>query len=110
MIKTAGYRVSPTELEEVAHRCESVTQAVALGLPHPGLGQAILLVASSGGAVAQEQLASTLLSHCRRCLPAYMVPLAVECCADLPLTPNNKIDRQALRRRYLDIFARDSAG
>ncbi|MEZ5571805.1 MAG: acyl-CoA ligase (AMP-forming), exosortase A system-associated [Halioglobus sp.] len=44
MIKTSGYRVSPTEVEEIAYASELVAAAAALGLPHAALGQAILLV------------------------------------------------------------------
>ena len=46
MIKTSGYRVSPTEVEEVAYASGMVGDAVAVGAPHPDLGQAIVLVVS----------------------------------------------------------------
>ena len=44
MIKTSGYRVSPTEVEEVAYASGMVGDAVAVAAPHPDLGQAIVLV------------------------------------------------------------------
>jgi len=44
MIKTSGYRVSPSEVEEVAYASGMVVDAVAVGVPHPSLGQAIVLV------------------------------------------------------------------
>ena len=46
MIKTSGYRVSPTEVEEVVYASGLVAGTAALGLPHATLGQAILLVAT----------------------------------------------------------------
>ena len=46
MIKTSGYRVSPTEVEEVAYASGMVGDAVAVAAPHPDLGQAIVLVVS----------------------------------------------------------------
>src|SRR6185436_10063910 len=45
MIKTSGYRVSPTEIEEVLYATGVVTEAIAFGAPHPVLGQAIIVVA-----------------------------------------------------------------
>ncbi|HEX8605619.1 MAG TPA: acyl-CoA ligase (AMP-forming), exosortase A system-associated, partial [Pseudoduganella sp.] len=45
MIKTSGYRVSPTEVEEVVYAREHVAEAAALGVKHPTLGQAIVVVA-----------------------------------------------------------------
>ena len=46
MIKTSGYRVSPTEIEEVAYATGLVGDAVALGVDDERLGQRIVLVAS----------------------------------------------------------------
>ena len=40
MIKTSGYRVSPTEIEEVAYDTGLVRDAVALGVDDPRLGPA----------------------------------------------------------------------
>ena len=46
MIKTAGHRVSPQEVEQAAQATGLVGEAVALGLPDAELGQAIHLMAS----------------------------------------------------------------
>ena len=46
MIKTSGYRVSPSEIEEVAFDSGLVKEAVALGVAHPMLGEAIVVVAT----------------------------------------------------------------
>ena len=43
MIKTSGYRVSPTEIEEVVYGTGLVRDAVALGVEDPRLGQRIVL-------------------------------------------------------------------
>ena len=42
MIKTSGYRVSPTEIEEVVYGTQLVGEVAAFGVPHPTLGQAIV--------------------------------------------------------------------
>jgi acyl-coenzyme A synthetase/AMP-(fatty) acid ligase len=39
MIKTSGYRVSPTEIEEVIYATGLVAEAAAFGVPHPTLGE-----------------------------------------------------------------------
>ena len=49
MIKTSGYRVSPTEVEEAAYGTGLVRDAVALGVEDAGLGQRIVLVVTSAG-------------------------------------------------------------
>jgi hypothetical protein len=46
MIKVSGYRISPTEVEEVVlHASGLVAEVAAFGVPHPQLGQAIVLLA-----------------------------------------------------------------
>ena len=47
MIKTSGYRVSPTEIEEVLYGTRLVAEVAAFGVPHGVLGQAIVIVATS---------------------------------------------------------------
>lgn len=105
MIKTSGYRVSPSEIEEVVYGSGRVAGAVALGLAHPTLGQAVLLAVShQEGDHQPAELERDLLKHCREELPQYMVPLAVVVRESLPHNPNGKIDRRALVEEYADVF------
>jgi acyl-CoA ligase (AMP-forming) (exosortase A-associated) len=94
MIKTSGYRVSPTEIEEVVYGTGLVRDAVALGVEDPRLGQRIVLVVSPPGAELDRD---ELLSVLRQQLPTYMVPSDVVIRAELPRSPNNKFDRNLLR-------------
>ena len=103
MIKTSGYRVSPTEIEEVIYSSKLVGEAVALGIPHPTLGQGILIVAT--GSTENELDSEAIINTCKRELPNFMVPLAIEKRDSLPRNPNGKIDRKLLSREYQDIFA-----
>jgi len=97
MIKTSGYRVSPTEIEEVAYATGMVRDAVALGVEDTALGQRIVLVVSPGGAGPLDLPA--LLAAFRRQLPQYMVPSSVVEMAAIPTTPNGKFDRVLLREQ-----------
>jgi len=103
MIKTSGYRVSPTEVEEEVYATGLVTDAVAIGVPHPRLGQAIVLVASPPPATAASS--DDLLAALRQRLPRYMVPLAVEWRDELPRNANGKFDRARLRQELEGQFA-----
>jgi len=95
MIKTSGYRVSPTEIEEVAYETGRVRDAAAFGVEDPELGQHIVLVVSARDGQALEP--AHLLRELRRQLPRYMVPRRVVVRAELPRSPNGKLDRAALR-------------
>jgi acyl-CoA ligase (AMP-forming) (exosortase A-associated) len=95
MIKTSGYRVSPTEIEEAAYDTGLVGDAVALGVEDDRLGQRILLVASPADGHGLDQ--DALLAALRTRLPLYMLPSAVVVRDCLPRSPNGKFDRALLR-------------
>ncbi|MGX4641051.1 acyl-CoA ligase (AMP-forming), exosortase A system-associated [Massilia sp. SYSU DXS3249] len=102
MIKVSGYRVSPLEIEEVVHASGLAAEAVAFGVPHPQLGQAIVLLALP----KEPGLASaTLLKECQRRLPAWMVPAHIGLhAASFPRNPNGKIDRKLLQQPFMTMF------
>jgi acyl-CoA synthetase (AMP-forming)/AMP-acid ligase II len=110
MIKTSGYRVSPTEVEEVIYATELVGEAAALGIPHPVLGQAIVVVATARHGVRLD--VEALLAECRQRLPAFMVParVTVREGGSLPRNPNGKIDRKLMAQEMQDIFSMDGTG
>lgn len=113
MIKTSGYRVSPTEVEEVAYASSMVGDAVAVGAPHPDLGQAIVLVVSAPAAGPHLAAAPThaaggpdepLLHHLKANLPNFMVPQHIAWLPELPRNPNGKFDRPALAAQFKTVF------
>ncbi|HMC14229.1 MAG TPA: acyl-CoA ligase (AMP-forming), exosortase A system-associated [Albitalea sp.] len=96
MIKTSGYRVSPTEVEEIIYATRLVGECVAFGVEHATLGQAIQVIATPPADAAALDLAS-LMSECRSRMPAYMVPAGIQPrSGPLPRNPNGKIDRKLL--------------
>ncbi len=101
MIKTSGYRVSPTEVEEIIFASGLAAEAVALGASHPELGQAIILLVDPANS---EVGVDTILDLCRREMPTYMVPEHIALCSDLPRNPNGKIDRAAISAQYKAHF------
>jgi acyl-CoA ligase (AMP-forming) (exosortase A-associated) len=96
MIKTSGYRVAPTEIEEIAYDTGVVRDAVAVGVDDDRIGQAIVLVVSPKPGTGFE--AAALLDDLRGQLPLYMVPREIVVRLELPRSPNGKFDRTVLRR------------
>ena len=95
MIKTSGYRVSPTEIEEAAYSTGLVRDAVAVGVADAALGQRIVLVATGVDHLPLDTTALT--TALRRRLPMYMVPARVDVRERLPRSPNGKFDRNQIR-------------
>jgi acyl-CoA synthetase (AMP-forming)/AMP-acid ligase II len=99
MIKTSGYRVSPTEIEEAAYDTGLVRDAVALGVEDPKLGQRVVLIASPINGLALDK--DILLSRMRQQLPLYMVPSTLVVRDSIPRSPNGKFDRAKLRAEFV---------
>ncbi len=99
MIKSAGNRISPQEVEDAALATGLVADAVCFGVPDPMLGQAVHLVVRGAG--DHDALKAAL----KRELPSFMQPHAIEWREALPLNPNGKIDRTALFREVSERIA-----
>ncbi|WP_240883918.1 acyl-CoA ligase (AMP-forming), exosortase A system-associated [Sphingomonas sp. SFZ2018-12] len=95
MIKTAGNRVSPTEIEEAVLAGGEAVEAVALGEPDDRLGQAIRVIARADGDPAEAE--ARLRARLARELPMFMQPRQYEWRNALPRNANGKIDRVALK-------------
>ncbi len=103
MIKTSGYRVSPTEVEEVIYGTGLVGHAAAIGVSHPVLGQAIVAVVSPPEG-HDTVVTPQLIDACKDKLPSFMVPAHVHVQHMLPRNPNGKIDRKQLAAELANLF------
>lgn len=101
MMKTSGYRVSPTEVEEILYATKMVGECVAFGVDDERLGQAIQVIATAP--VDGVLDIAALLTECRSRMPAYMVPKGIEIQpGPLPRNPNGKIDRKTLSTAWIE--------
>jgi acyl-CoA ligase (AMP-forming) (exosortase A-associated) len=96
LIKSSGYRVSPTEVEEVLFQSGKVCQAAVIGIPDDALGQTIkaFVVLRDDEPVDPQ----ALLAFCAERIPRHMIPKTVQILDDLPKTSSGKVDYPALRR------------
>lgn len=97
MIKSSGFRISPTEIEEVLFQTGRLRGAAVIGVPDGMLGQVIkaFVVPRDGESIDAE----SLLAICAEKMPRYMVPKDIEVLSELPKTSSGKVDYSALRRR-----------
>jgi acyl-CoA ligase (AMP-forming) (exosortase A-associated) len=97
MIKSSGFRISPTEVEEALFSSKKLRGAAVIGIPDEILGQTIkaFVVPRDGESLDTNGL----LAHCSEKLPRYMIPKAIEVLQDLPKTSSGKVDYPSLRRR-----------
>ncbi|WP_398470537.1 AMP-binding protein [Tardiphaga sp.] len=96
MIKSSGYRISPSEVEEVLMATGSLKQVAVIGLPDPLAGQKVHAVAVARDSASDPVM---ILQAVSQQLPAFMVPRAIEFVDALPTTPNGKIDYPLLAQQ-----------
>jgi acyl-CoA ligase (AMP-forming) (exosortase A-associated) len=96
-IKSAGFRISPNEVEAALCRAATVGEAAVIGLPDEVLGEQIkaFVVPQDGSRVNVDAILEDVAEH----LPRHMVPREVEVLDELPKTSSGKIDYPMLRRR-----------
>lgn len=92
MIKSAGNRISPLEVEEAVLSGDEAREAVAVGIPDERLGQAIVVVLA-GDPAGEDALRARL----RTMLPSFMQPARYDWREALPHNANGKLDRSAIR-------------
>ncbi len=96
MIKSSGNRISPQEIEEAALATNLVAEAVALGISDERLGQSVHLIVRADPEAADPKgvLGKVLAKE----LPNFMQPQEIHWRESMPLNPNGKIDRTALKK------------
>jgi len=103
MIKTHGYRVSPTEIEEEVMEHEKVTAAVAFGVTNVEVGQDIVLAYET--ADRQPLNEKLFMNFLNLSLPRHMVPTYLVHFEQFPATGNQgKVDRVSVEQKAREIL------
>jgi acyl-CoA synthetase (AMP-forming)/AMP-acid ligase II len=98
MIITGGENVYPKEVEEVLYRHPAVLEAAVIGLPDAYWVERVhaLVVLKDGAKAGAEEI----VAFCREHIAAYKVPKGVEFMDSLPKSPQGKILKREIRKRY----------
>lgn len=97
MIKTKGFRVSPTEVEMEVVRHPDIVDAVAFAVPNISVGEDVgcAYTTVGGQPLAEPVLKQFLKSN----LPNHMVPATLVHFDTLPILGNaGKLDRKAIKQ------------
>ncbi len=98
VIKSAGYRIGPGEIEGSLGAHEAVAMAAVIGVPDERKGQVPkAFVVLRPGFEPSPELAEELRQHVRSRLAPHEVPREVVFLDDLPKTTTGKIMRRSLR-------------
>ena len=100
LIKSAGYRIGPAEVEDALVSHPAVEEAAVIGVPDEDRGQLVkAFVRLAPGCQPSETLADELRQHVKTNLAVYKYPRLIEFVTEFPLTSTGKISRKELRSR-----------
>jgi len=100
VIKSAGYRIGPFEVESALIEHPAVIEAAVVGKPDPVRGQIVkAYVVLRRDRPPNDDLKRELQDHCKRATAPYKYPREIEFVAELPKTISGKIRRVELRQR-----------
>lgn len=103
LIKSAGYRIGPAEVEDALVKHPAVAEAAVVGRPDPARGAVVVaFVRLAQGAQPSEALKDELQQFVKSNLAAYKYPREIEFVDAFPLTSSGKIKRAELRARVSD--------
>jgi acetyl-CoA synthetase len=100
VIKSAGYRIGPAEIESCLVKHPAVLNAAVIGKPDAARGAIIkAFVVLQQGFSPTESLIGEIQAHVRGRLAPYEYPREIEFIDALPMTTTGKVQRKELRKR-----------
>ena len=100
MIKSAGYRIGPFEVESALLKHPAVAEAAVVGKPDELRGEIVkAFVVLRPGFAASDELSEQLSQFVKDAVGAHQFPREVEFVDALPKTETGKIQRFVLRAR-----------
>lgn len=103
MIKSSGYNIYPTQLENAIEAHEAVLISCVIGLPDEYKGQRVkAFIVLRDGVVATDEIKSSILEHCKKHIAKYALPGEIEYRDDLPRTIVGKVAFIELEREELE--------
>jgi acetyl-CoA synthetase len=99
VIKSAGYRIGPAEIESCLVKHPAVLNAAVIGKPDATRGSIVkAFIVLQPGKLPSEALIEQIQEHVRGRLAPYEYPREIEFIEALPMTTTGKVQRKELRK------------
>src|SRR5436305_1249547 len=100
VIKSAGYRIGPAEIESCLVKHRAVANAAVIGKPDEARGAIVKeFIVLQPGESPKKALIEDIQGHVRGRLAPYEYPREIEFIDALPMTTTGKVQRKELRKR-----------
>lgn len=100
IIKVAGRRVGPSEVENLVADIDGVVEAAAIGVPDQIKGEAVVVFAVITGTAEPGKLKKKIIQAVQTGIGKPFTPREVHFISDLPKTRNAKVLRRLIRHAY----------
>ncbi|MFA4901165.1 MAG: class I adenylate-forming enzyme family protein [Desulfobaccales bacterium] len=101
MIKSSGFRLAPSEIEDAMLRHPAVRDDAVVGVPDEVMGQKVVaMLELEPGFTASQELANEVIKSTMDLLAMYKLPREVVFLNSIPRTPTGKIIKKDLRKNY----------
>ena len=98
MIKSSGYRIGPSEVEEALVKHPAVADACVIGSPDPVRGEnTVAYCVLAEGTEESDELKQEVVESCRDHIAVYKLPRELHIVESLPKTPTGKLLRRIVR-------------
>jgi 2-aminobenzoate-CoA ligase len=104
MIKSSGFRLAPTEIEDAIIRHAAVRDDAVVGMPDEIMGQKVVaMIELEPGHAPSQELANDIIKSTMDLLAMYKLPREVVFLEAIPRTPTGKIVKKDLRKKYPEM-------
>ncbi|MYH58770.1 MAG: malonyl-CoA synthase [Boseongicola sp. SB0675_bin_26] len=103
LVISGGYNVYPKEVEGEIDSLDGVAESAVIGVPHPDFGEGVvaIVVREPGSELAAEDIKAALQNR----LAKFKQPKAILFIGELPRNTMGKVQKNALREMFDDLFA-----
>jgi long-chain acyl-CoA synthetase len=102
MINVSGFKVYPTEVENVIYQHRAIAEVAIYGVPDPIKGEIVKanIVVKNGHAITEQEI----IEFCSQQIASYKIPQAINFVNHLPKNPTGKVMKRFLREAELADF------
>ena len=103
LVISGGYNVYPKEVEGEIDGLEGVAESAVIGVPHPDFGEGVvaIVVREPGSGLDAEDIQAALQNR----LAKFKQPKAIFFMGELPRNTMGKVQKNALREMFDDVFS-----
>lgn len=105
-INTSGFKIYPTEVENIIYQHPAVAEVAVYGTPHPSKGEIVRanIILKAG----QQITPAEMIVWCRQKMASYKVPQVLSFVNSIPKSKTGKILKRLLREEAMGLLCESS--